>query len=171
MKKITKTVLCFIVFCFLSTGKVSAVLNPGIVKDTIDQKIETVPIVVVSPIKTPIKVEKVIDIDKIMPLATKTPTPIVVTQVVTATPAPATPTTEVKPTKAEKITPEATITADEETLGDDDTKAEEKTTEEGGVKINSDKWFWIIIVGLLALILIVQVWSTKRNEENKSKKE
>jgi len=44
-------------------------------------------------------------------------------------------------------------------------------TEEKAEKTDSNMWFWVVIAGLMLLILIIQIWSTKKNEENQSKKE
>ena len=147
-----------------------AVSSPVGIDKVIDQKIETVPIVV-SPTKSQIKIEKVIDLDNIKPLNTKTPTPIVVTQGVTATPEPIKPTgtvTQTKPTETEKTTVEPEQV---ETVTVEPTIDEIDKTTEIEEKASSDKLFWIIIIGLLALILAVQVWSTKNNEKKQTKTE
>jgi len=161
MKNIIKIVACFVLLFILSVGKVRALVpiyNP--VQKTVIEKIETVPIVV-TPTKFLIKPIKDINID-IMPLATKTPTPIIVTQVVTATPNPTVSVTETKPTETEKTTvtpnPVETVTAEP-------TIEEVEMTEEVEEKTDSNNWFWGVIIGLLVLILIVQIWSTRKNEK------
>ena len=73
-------------------------------------------------------------------------------------------TTEVKTTETEKISIEPKTEEIKE-----ETKVVEKEVEEIKSK-NSDKLFWVIIVGLLVLILAIQVWSTKRDEERQIKK-
>lgn len=162
MKNITRAVLCFGLFFCLIVGKVKA-LSP--VYDVQVDDIKIMPVVTVAPTTNPYKPIKDIEME-IMPLATKTPTPIIVTQVVTATPQPTVSTTEVKPTETETITQEPSVAETEETLGEGVEKTEEKEE-----KTDSNNWFWGAIIGLLALILVAQVWSTKKNEENRSKKE
>lgn len=81
MKKIIRAVLCFGLLFIFSNRSVEALTLPG---DIIKDNFEAVPIVV-TPTKILIKPIRDIDME-IMPLATKTPTPIIVTQVVTATP-------------------------------------------------------------------------------------
>lgn len=160
MKNTIKVILCFGLFFWLTCEKINAI--EPLYKVELDKEIKIVP--TATPTSILIKPIKDIDLD-IKPLATKTPTPIVVTQIITATPGPTATITENKTTETEKISPEPKTEEAEEV-----TKIVEKETEEMK-KENSDKWFWIIIAGLLGLILIVQVWSTKKNEERQIKKD
>ena len=169
MNKIIKAVFCFGLFFLMSTELAMAVLPPVGIDKVVDQKIETVPIVV-TPTKSYIMPIKDIDID-IMPLATKTPTPIVVTQVVTATPEPIKPTVTVAQTKPTE-TQETTVTPEPvETVVVEPTIEEVEKTEVIAEKSSSNNLFWGVVVGVLVLILAVQIWSTKKNEKKQSKKE
>ena len=159
MKNIVRTVLCFGLFFILSIGKIRAI--EPLYQVQIDKEIKIIPTAV--PTIAVIKPIKEIELD-IKPLATKTPTPVVVTQIITATPNPTATTTENKITETEKISIEPKTEEIKE-----ETKVVE--TEDEGVKNkNSDKLFWIIIIGLLVLILAIQIWSTKREEESQMKK-
>ena len=159
MKNIVRTVLCFGLFFILSIGKTRAI--EPLYQVQIDKEIKIIPTAV--PTIAVIKPIKEIELD-IKPLATKTPTPVVVTQIITATPNPTATTTEDKIAETEKISIEPKTEEIKE-----ETKVVE--TEDEGVKNkNSDKLFWIIIVGLLVLILAIQVWSTKKDEERQIKK-
>lgn len=159
MKNIVRTVLCFGLFFILSIGKIRAI--EPLYQVQIDKEIKIIP--TATPTIAVIKPIKEIELD-IKPLATKTPTPVVVTQIITATPNPTATTTEGKTTETEKISIEPKTEEIKE-----ETKVVEKEVEEIKSK-NSDKLFWVIIVGLLVLILAIQVWSTKRDEERQIKK-
>lgn len=160
MKNMVKTILCFGLLFIFSPGKIKA-LEP-MYKVELDKEIKIIP--TATPTIAVIKPIKEIELD-IKPLATKTPTPIVVTQIITATPNPTATTTENKITETEKISIEPKTEEIKE-----ETKVVE--TEDEGVKNkNSDKLFWIIIIGLLALILAIQIWSTRKSEEYRNKKE
>jgi len=164
MKKITRVVLCFGLLFFLSKGKIAEAWTfPGFdLKEPIE-KIET-PSLIVTTTPTSILIKPIKDIEmEVFPLATKTPTPIIVTQVVTATPEPTVSITEVKPTITEMTTQEPTVAGTEETLGEEVEMTEDKT--------DSNNWFWVVIIGLLALILVAQVWSTRQNKSDKDKQD
>lgn len=160
MKKIIKAVLCLGVLFCLSVGKVKA-LTP-VYEIQLDKDIKIMPTNTPTPTSILIKPIKDIEID-IMPLATKTPTPVVVTQVVTATPNPTVSVTEVKPTETEEEIVDTDVDETEEALGDKNETAME--TEEAK-DTNLNNWFWVVIVGLLALILAVQIWSTRDKKGN-----
>lgn len=159
MKNMIKTILCFGLLFIFSPGKIKA-LEP-MYKVELDKEIKIIP--TATPTIAVIKPIKEIELD-IKPLATKTPTPVVVTQIITATPSPMVTSTESKITETEKISVEIKTEEIEET------EVDGKEGEEINNK-NSDKWFWVVIVGLLALILIIQVWSTRKSEEGRNKKE
>ncbi len=160
MKNIIKAVLCFGLLFFLSSGKVWA-LDP-VYDIRIDKEIKIMPTNTPTPIM--IKPIKDIDID-IMPLATKTPTPVIVTQIITATPQPTAPVSETKPTETVTENQEPTVVENGETIGEEIEKMEE--IEE---KRDSNNWFWGVIIGLLALILVAQLWST-RDKKGKDKED
>lgn len=168
MKRIIKAVLCLGLFFILPKRFVMAVLSPVGIDKEINQKIETVPIVV-SPTTTQIKIEKTIDIGELKPLVTKIPTTTTTTPVLTPTIEPAKPTET--PTVTKTIEEENTKTPSnpQETVVPIPTIEEIGKTKEEVEKTNSDKLFWGIIIGLLGLILMVQVWSTKNNEEKQTK--
>jgi choline-glycine betaine transporter len=161
MKKIIRTVLCFVIFLILSNEKVKALVPmPEIKKDINTNVFSTVTpttAILVKPIKD-------FDID-IKPLSTNTPTPVITIPVVTITPNQTVTEAQAKPTETEKIivTPDTTVTVVAEP-----TIEEIKITEE---KTDLNNWFWIIIIGLLALILLVQIWSTRKNEQEQNNKE
>jgi len=161
MKKIIRTVLCFVIFLILSNEKVKALVPmPEIKKDINTNVFSTVTpttAILVKPIKD-------FDID-IKPLSTNTPTPVITIPVVTTTPNQTVTEAQTKPTETEKITvaPDTTVTVVAEP-----TIEEIKITEE---KTDLNNWFWIIIIGLLALILLVQIWSTRKNEQEQNNKE
>jgi hypothetical protein len=163
MKNIIKVVLCFVLLFGLRVGKIKA-LNP-VYDIRVDKEIKIIPTNTPVPTSIVIKPIKEIEID-IMPLATKTPTAIVVTQIVTVTPNPTVSETNNKPTETEKLT---TTPIAEETVTPEPTVEEIKTDEKDNK--DSSKWFWIIIVGFLTLILIVQIWSTRENKEDKDEQD
>lgn len=167
MKKIIKAVLCLGLLFTVSKESVMAALPIGVDK-VINEKIETVPIIV-TPTKIPIKIEKVIDIGDLKPLATKTPTTTATTPAVTTTTGPEKPTET--PVATETVETENTtkISNTQETVSPQPTIEKIDKTKEDVEKTSSDKLFWGIIIGLLVLILAVQVWSTKNNEEKQTK--
>jgi len=154
MKKIIEAVLCFGLFFIFGDGKVNALVPMPEIRKDIDINIVST----ATPTPTSILIKPIKDIDiNIKPLATKTPTPIVVTQVVTATPSPMVSTTETKPTESEEI---KDTEVEQETI-EDETKVESEKAKE----TNLNNWFWAVIVGLLALILAVQIWSTRDKKD------
>lgn len=104
-----------------------------------------------TPIPTLIKIKIDPNLIKIMTTATPTPiltpTPVVVTQVVTQMVTPKE--TEVSPTATEDLSVEPSVVA---------TKSEEKT--EG--KIDLKLWFMNITLGLLVVIILIQIWPKKK---------
>lgn len=164
MKNIIRTVICFGLLFVLSAGEVKA-LDP--MYDVRYGDIEKMPIA--TPKKTLIMPIKDIVID-IMPISTKIPTPTVAT--VTVIPSPTMTIIESKPTETDKatITPKPIETVTVEPTIQEVKKTEERTEKTTG-EVNPNNWFWGVIIVLLVLILAIQVWSTKKNEENQSKKE
>lgn len=163
MKNIIRAVLCFVLFFGLNVEKVKA-LDP-IYDIRVDKEFKIMPTNIPVPTSILIKPIKEIEMD-IMPLTTKTPTSIVVTQIVTTTPNPTVTETDNKPTETDKITAAPDT---KETVTLEPTIEETKTTEEDNK--DSSKWFWVIVVGFLILILIVQIWSTRENKEDKDEQD
>lgn len=158
MKKIIRAFLCFELFFIFGNEKVNALVPMPEIKKEVDINIVST----ATPTPTSILIKPIKDLDiEIKPLATKTPTPIIVTQVVTVTPQPTVSTIEVKPTEIETTTQEPSVVETEDTHEEGVEKTKEKT--------DSNNWFWAVIIGFLTLILIVQIWSTKKDKDSKDK--
>lgn len=158
MKNIIKIGSCFVLLFVICNKKVNALIPEYEIRKDIDIKIVST----VTPTPTSILIKPIKDIEiDIMPLATKTPTPIIVTQVVTATPNPTvsvSPTPQATSTETEKVTIEPTVST-----------TEEIKDETGRPKVESDSstLFWAATIGLLVLIVIMQIWSSRNKEDKK----
>jgi len=78
-------------------------------------------------------------VSTVTPTATLTPTPVVVTKVITQT-----------VTQAPSVEPSVAVT-----------QTEEKTEN----KVDLNKWFMGITIGLLALIMVIQFWPGKKKDQ------
>lgn len=174
MKNIIKAVLCLVFLFGLSVGKVNAWTASDLLRDARVQEEIDSDVILQEQIRPPIK-DNIVPLITIAPTSTMTPTPIVVTQIITATPNPTVAVTQTEPTKAENDTSDTNVEKETEetgeTLGEEtttETDDQEKEDEEDTKETNSNNWFWGVIIGLLALILVAQLWSTK---EKKAKKD